>query len=507
MKTEKLLRDRYFWYVATAALIAGIFAYAPQLTELVNFSIQTDWQVDYYTAGYRLMFPLSVLIAAWRFGVKGGLVVCFIVGSVILSSVFINSQLPNAWLDIGDIAIGFLLSWLVGKQGEMKRRLEQTTAELGQQSAILRDEIAERIRAEEQYRLVTEYSADVIYKLRIADESYLYVSPSAKRLLGYTDEEALAMKPKDILTPESYEKQYLTLLKDIESNTSYRTLQLEAIHKDEHIVPIEVNCSLVRDENGVPAEIVGVARDITERKQMEEQLIMQDRLASIGQLSADMAHEINNPITGIVTFSALLLEKDLPEDIRSDLKTINVEAERTARIAKNLLTFARKQPQEKQPTNINDGIRKILNLRAYEHKVSNIQLDIHLAPDLPEIFGNATQLEQGFFNIVINAEFFMLEANGKGTLTITTEKMGDFVRLSFADDGPGISKDNIKRLFDPFFTTKEVGKGTGLGLSICHGIITEHGGRIWAKSEPDKGTIFFIELPVYDKKMLGTEVS
>ncbi|MGD9142428.1 MAG: PAS domain S-box protein [Dehalococcoidia bacterium] len=503
MKPEKLLKDRYFWYVAAMALIAGLSCYAPQLTGLVDFPIQTDWQVEYYTAIYRLMFPISALIAAWRFGVKGGLVVCFIIGPVILSSVFINSQLPNALLDIGDVAVGFIFSWLVGKQGEMKQRLEQTTAELRRQSTILRDEIAERRKAKEQYRLVAEYSADVIYKLRIADECYIYVSPSVKRLLGYTEKEALTMKPKDVLTPESYEKQFLTLLKDIESDTSYRTLQLEAVHKDGHTVPIEVNGSLVRDENGVPAEIVGVARDITERKKMEEQLIIQDRLASIGQLSAGMAHEINNPITGIVTFSALLLEKDLPEDIKNDLKTINGEAERTAGIVKNLLTFARKQPQEKHPTNINDGIRKILNLRAYEHKVSNIRVDVRLDPDLPEIYGDASQLEQVFFNIVINAEFFMLEAHGKGVLTITTEKTRDFVRSSFADDGPGISRDNMNRLFDPFFTTKAVGKGTGLGLSICHGIITEHEGRIWAESEPDEGTIFFIELPVHDEQTSG----
>jgi signal transduction histidine kinase len=106
------------------------------------------------------------------------------------------------------------------------------------------------------------------------------------------------------------------------------------------------------------------------------------------------------------------------------------------------------------------------------------------------------QLQQVFFNIVTNAEYFMTEAHHKGTLTITTERVGDVIRASFADDAMGISKENLGHLFDPFFTTKEVGRGTGLGLSICHGIITEHGGRIYAESELGKGTTFVVELPV-----------
>jgi len=236
--------------------------------------------------------------------------------------------------------------------------------------------------------------------------------------------------------------------------------------------------------------------DITERKKMQEQLIMQDRLASIGQLVSGIAHELNNPLTGVIGFSELLLKRELPDDIKKDLKIINDEAQRTARIVKNLLTFARKQSQEKQPMDINESIQTVLELRAHEQKVSNIKVNTRLAPDLPQIMGNSSQLQQVFFNIVINAEFFMSEAHERGTMTITTERIGDSVRASLADDGPGISKESMSRLFSPFFTTKEVGQGTGLGLSICHGIITEHGGRIYAESELGKGATFIIELPI-----------
>ena len=120
----------------------------------------------------------------------------------------------------------------------------------------------------------------------------------------------------------------------------------------------------------------------------------------------------------------------------------------------------------------------------------------HLDPDLPEIVVDYFQIQQVFLNIVINAEYFMTEAHKRGTLTITTQKYDNSVRISFADDGPGIPPENINRIFDPFFTTKEVGKGTGLGLSICHGIVVEHHGQIYAKSQPGKGTTIIVELPI-----------
>jgi PAS domain S-box-containing protein len=499
MRLRTILGTWYFWGAAVAAICAGLAAYTPQLAPLVQLRVQEGWQAAFYVAAYRLLFPVSVLLAAWKFGVKGGLVVCVIVAPVILSSVLVNSQLPNALLDFIDIALGIALSWFVGKQGELKQRLEDTTAELLKQSEMLKVEISERKHAEEQYKLITEHSADVIYKVRIAGEQYTYVSPSIERLLGYTDKEALQLTTSDMLTPESYDKQRKEMKKDIRDGMSSGILQLNAIHKDGHILPVEVHASLVYDENGDPVEIVGVARDITERKKMEEQLIMQDRLASIGQLTSGLAHELNNPLTSVISFSSLLAARNLPDDVKQDIRIINEEARRTANIVKNLLTFAQKQPQEKAPININDNIKKVLELRDYEQKVNNILVDTDLAADLPLVMANSSELQQVFFNVVINAEFFMLNANGKGKLTVATEKSGNFIRVKFADDGPGISAEDMKHLFTPFFSTKEVGKGTGLSLSICQGIITEHGGRMWAESEPGKGSTFFIELPVYGK--------
>jgi PAS domain S-box-containing protein len=250
------------------------------------------------------------------------------------------------------------------------------------------------------------------------------------------------------------------------------------------------------NNTGKPIRMIGTVQDITERKKMEEQLILTDRLASVGELASGIAHELNNPLTGVIGLSQLVIERDIPEDVKKDLKLVYSEAQRAANVVKNLLTFARKHSPTKELISVNDVINKVLELRAYEEKVSNIQVVTHLASDLPKIMADYFQIQQVFLNIIINAEHFMLEAHGKGTLTITTQKVGGVVKASFADDGPGIPKENLGHIFDPFFTTKEVGKGTGLGLSICHGIVSAHGGQIYAKNKLGKGATFIVELPI-----------
>jgi signal transduction histidine kinase len=142
----------------------------------------------------------------------------------------------------------------------------------------------------------------------------------------------------------------------------------------------------------------------------------------------------------------------------------------------------------------------VLRLRAYEQKVNNIEIEKHLAVNLPEIMMDHFQMQQVFLNIMVNGEFAMLEGRHKGKLIVTTEKSEGVIRVTFADDGPGISEENLKHIFDPFFTTKEVGKGTGLGLSICHGIVTEHGGKIYASSIKGQGATFVIELPLINEQ-------
>jgi len=167
---------------------------------------------------------------------------------------------------------------------------------------------------------------------------------------------------------------------------------------------------------------------------------------------------------------------------------------------KRLLIFARQRKPERTNISINEIIESTLALRKYALETSNIEVVTRLDNGLPWTVADASQLQQVFLNIIVNAEAEMKKAHGRGRLAVRTERAGDRIRISFADDGPGIAGENLERIFDPFFTTKEVGEGTGLGLSLSHGIVTEHNGALYAESEEGKGSTFFVELPIVTEK-------
>ena len=243
-------------------------------------------------------------------------------------------------------------------------------------------------------------------------------------------------------------------------------------------------------------EILLIINDVTEVREKQEKLYLTDRLASVGEMAAGIAHELNNPLTSAIGFSELLMQRDLPEDIKEDLGLVYSEAKRAASTVKNLLAFAREHSQKKEMVQINKVVLDVLKLRAYDHRIHNIQVMTKFDEQLPDILADYFQMQQVFLNIIINAEHAMIEAHNKGILTISTEKKNNIVKISFTDDGPGISAEIKKRIFDPFFTTKGVGNGTGLGLSICFGIVSEHGGKTYCESELGQGTTFIVELPI-----------
>ena len=243
-------------------------------------------------------------------------------------------------------------------------------------------------------------------------------------------------------------------------------------------------------------EILLIITDITEERDRQERLFLTDRLASVGEMASGVAHELNNPLTSVIGLSQLLVDEDMPEETKGDVKAIYSEAQRAAAVVKNLLTFARKHAPSRESTQINKVVEDVLMLRAYEHKVNNINVNTQFDSELPEITVDYFQMQQVFLNIVLNAENVITDAHKQGTLTIATRRVNSSIRVSFTDDGPGIPSENLARIFDPFFTTKEVGKGTGLGLSICYGIVTNHGGKIYVKNNSGKGASFIVELPI-----------
>ena len=241
---------------------------------------------------------------------------------------------------------------------------------------------------------------------------------------------------------------------------------------------------------------VVILRDVTDERLMQERLLQSEKMVSVGHLVSGVAHELNNPLTGIIGFAQLLMARDLDEKTRRDIETIHGEADRAAQIVQNLLSFAHRKQTEKEPANLNVLLERVLELRSYELRVKNIEIDLDLDPNLPETMADANQIQQVFFNIISNAEQAMTDTAENAKLRVTSRREKDAIRITFQDNGPGMAPETLRRIFDPFFTTKETGEGTGLGLTISYGIIDDHNGRIWAESQPGRGASFIIELPI-----------
>ena len=232
-----------------------------------------------------------------------------------------------------------------------------------------------------------------------------------------------------------------------------------------------------------------------ELQQVQDQLVHAGKMAALGELAAGVAHEINNPLTGVLTFSSLLLKKvDENHPWRKDLETIVQQTARCRNIVKGLLDFARQRKPDKRQWDIHTLIEKTLGLVEPQPPFQNIRVVKEFRKDLPLLYVDGDQIQQVFMNILLNAADAM--ATKGGTLTVRTESKDGVVEVSFADTGTGISREHLARLFDPFFTTKETGKGTGLGLAISYGIIQSHNGDIKVESAEGKGSTFRVKLPV-----------
>jgi two-component system NtrC family sensor kinase len=339
--------------------------------------------------------------------------------------------------------------------------------------------------------------------------STIAANPHLKLMFGYGGETAEAdVRPFDRdrfidpqarvallerLTTDGSVNDYLLRLRRADGNAVWVELTATADPAGDHMVRVEA-----------------LVRDVSERKKLDDetrdiyhQLLQAEKMAALGQTVSGVAHELNNPLATILSWAERLSQRQsLEEPVRRGLETILSESERAARIVRNLLTFARKRQTTRAMVDINHVARETLALRAYEQRVTNIDVIDALAAGLPHVFADGHQVQQVLLNLVINAEQAMLAANGRGTLVVRTWHAADqdTVILEVNDDGPGIPDDLQPKIFDPFFTTKEVGKGTGLGLTVAYAIVQEHGGRIRLESRPNKGASFYVELPVSGAK-------
>ncbi len=272
-------------------------------------------------------------------------------------------------------------------------------------------------------------------------------------------------------------------------------LELEIVRRNGAAGKFSANLSPMRDEQGIVTSIVVVLTDITDSAMLRDKLVHAEKMAAVGQLVSGVAHEVNNPLTAILGFADLLMENpDLPEGARKDLRVILQEAQRTKQIVQNLLSFARQMPPQRSALQLNPILRRTIQLRSYDFNSHGVEVIEHLDEGLPDILGDAHQLQQVFLNILNNAYDAVHQVGRPARIEIMTTKSGESVEVSFSDNGNGISHPD--KIFDPFFTTKEVGKGTGLGLSICYGIVKEHGGEILCHNNMGgQGATFIVRLP------------
>lgn len=350
-------------------------------------------------------------------------------------------------------------------------------------------------RLSESTTRILESNPSALVVLRGADREVVMVNSSFRSTFSLDESRIEGQPLSQVLDWAGMEEWILESLLS-PSGEGQREMTYPGQNEDERWFLVSAVPLQAIDDAASEEEILLVLNDITEQKQQQEMLQGHSRLASVGELAAGVAHEINNPLAAILGLSELIQMEALAPQITEDAAKIQEAAQRAARIVQNLLSFARKQAPEKSYLDIASVADRAVELKSHDFRQENIQITVRHSNRVPSTMMDDLQIIQVILNILTNAEQAIAENQGSGKITLTTQLVKGKIHVSIADDGPGIPADTLPNIFNPFFTTKQVGQGTGLGLSICYGIIREHGGELWAESRRGKGAVFHFELPV-----------
>jgi two-component system NtrC family sensor kinase len=381
---------------------------------------------------------------------------------------------------------------------------------VGYQGLIM--DISERIRMERELREkhgflsnLLESSVDCIV---VADMKgkIIFFNKSAEKLTGYMEKDVIGNFPITKLYPLESAKDIMRKLRsgDYGGRGKVENLMCYIYGKDNEKIPVSLSASIVYEGNTELATL-GIFTDLREKikteKKLEDtqgRLLQSEKMASLGSLAAGVAHEINNPLGGILIYASLLVEEyeDEKDPRVDDLKKIVEEATRCKEIVKNLLEFSRQTESKFEPVDINKALIDVLFFLENQVLFHDIKITKHFDFSLPLSQGDPNQIKQIFMNMLVNAAEAMSDSGGDLTITTRISSDGLSILISFKDTGTGIPPEIQSKIFDPFFTTKGVGKGTGLGLSTSYGIIQSHHGNIDVESAVGKGTTFTISLPI-----------
>ncbi|HLG17702.1 MAG TPA: ATP-binding protein [Blastocatellia bacterium] len=398
-----------------------------------------------------------------------------------------------AVVGVGKTQSGALLT---SEDTDLLRALSGYVAVAIDNSLLYRSEIE---KAEEMNRL-REFSENIIESVNVGilavdSEGTITTWNSAlEEVFGISRERALRKSIYEVLDPD-----LVDTIQNVVGKSGWAIRETRHIYKfnasTEDGLPLTLNISIAPFEaaRGVVTGTLVVIENVTERAQLEEQLLQREKLSSIGLLAAGVAHEVNTPLAGISSYAQMLLQQVSDVDPKHKLlEKIHLQTLRASGIVNNLLNFSRTGDAQFREVDVNQVLDDTLQLLEPQLRNSKVAVVRQYDEDLPEAYGNPSKLQQVFMNLILNARDAMPDG---GRLTIHTRMVETSLVIDFRDTGIGIAPENVARIYDPFFTTKEVGQGTGLGLALSYGIIQEHGGRIFVESRIGEGAHFTIKLP------------
>jgi PAS domain S-box-containing protein len=332
----------------------------------------------------------------------------------------------------------------------------------------------------------------------------------AQKILGYTREEAFSRLHTTRLYPEGEAREILKRMRSEKYGGRGKLLRHEliAITRDGRHIPMSLSGGIIYDGDreiatyGIFTDLRAMRKVEADLEQTHELLLQSEKMAGLGRLAAGVAHEINNPMSGIMLYANLVKEQlGADHPAAQDMEIIVHEAERCKQIVSDLLEFSAQTSYEHTGVDLGEQIRKALGLFTKQPLFHNIVISVEIAPDLARIWGNPIRLNQVFTNLIVNAAQAM---EGKGRLEIIARPRANrsIVEVVFRDTGPGIDPQFLGQIFDPFFTTKADSGGTGLGLSVSYAIIREHKGTIRVESELGKGTVFTLRFPILQSELM-----